>query len=324
MKAESGIGPERSLPVRLQLVFGGRPLEKVSIPVATGGDHQGGPRNRPSPFLVSELRALAGARFGLNVNRIRLTIREKQSGKPVIVLEDKKPLLSYDVVVDGAQVVVKDLGPQISWTTVFIIEYLGPILIHLAFYMHSVLVRGVCMSPVQNLAFACVCGHFLKREYETLFVHRFSLATMPFTNLFKNCGHYWLLSGFLIAYFLYSADYVAPSVPFVVVPAFVAFLAAEVGNYHAHLTLRNLRPPGSTKRGIPRGGLFRLVSCPNYTYEIGAWVSFSLMTGLVSSWFFTLVSFAQIYLWAVKKHRRYLSEFVTYPKNRKALIPYLL
>ena len=46
--------------------------------------------------------------------------------------------------------------------------------------------------------------HFLKRELETLFVHRFSLATMPFLNVFKNSAHYWLFSGVLIAYFTYS------------------------------------------------------------------------------------------------------------------------
>lgn len=56
-----------------------------------------------------------------------------------------------------------------------------------------------------------------------------------------------------------------------------------MGNYHAHIMLRNLRPAGSAVRGIPRGFAFEWVSCPNYTFEILAWASLSAMTGLWSS-----------------------------------------
>jgi hypothetical protein len=30
----------------------------------------------------------------------------------------------------------------------------------------------------------------------------------------------------------------------------------ELGNLSAHITLRNLRTPGTRERGIPRGGMF--------------------------------------------------------------------
>jgi very-long-chain enoyl-CoA reductase len=33
------------------------------------------------------------------------------------------------------------------------------------------------------------------------------------------------------------------------------------------------------------------------------------------------VSFAQIYVWAIKKHKAYRTEFANYPR-RKALIPF--
>jgi len=39
---------------------------------------------------------------------------------------------------------------------------------------------------------------------------------------------------------------------------------------------------------------------------------------------FTAVAAGQMYVWAVKKHRRYRKEFGDkYPRNRKAMIPFL-
>ena len=46
--------------------------------------------------------------------------------------------------------------------------------------------------------------HFLKRELETVFVHRFSNGTMPFRNIIKNSVHYHFLSGVLLAYAVYG------------------------------------------------------------------------------------------------------------------------
>ena len=58
----------------------------------------------------------------------------------------------------------------------------------------------------------------------------------------------------------------------------------ELGNLSIHLALRWLRPAGTKVRKIPFATgnpftlLFNFVSCPNYTYEIGAWVAFTIMT----------------------------------------------
>jgi len=76
--------------------------------------------------------------------------------------------------------------------------------------------------------------------------------------------------------------------------------------------------------GNPLTYLFNLVSCPNYTYEIGAWISFTIMTQCLPAGLFTLAGAYQMIVWALGKHRNYKKEFLSYPKGRKAIIPLIL
>jgi len=286
----------------------------------------------PAKATVAQLKqAIARDCKGLgspSPARQRLSlVAPKRKGAAKVVLEDEqRSLISYGVQ-GGDTLVLKDLGPQISWRTVFFLEYLGPLLVHQAYAWHAVYGQGRVLSLVQLLAYLCVTLHFVKREYETLLVHRFSHATMPLRNLFKNSAHYWVLSGFAIAHFLYAPDFVDPAWiaahPSLLYVLLAFFVFSQLANFYTHLLLRDLRPVGSTVRAIPRGFTFGLVSCPNYFHEICVWVAVSLLTGLPSCWLFTAVASGQMFLWARKKHLRYLQEFPDYPRHRTALIPFL-
>ena len=173
--------------------------------------------------------------------------------------------------------------------------------------------------------------HFIKRELETVFVHRFSNATMPVTRLPINCGHYWGLNGLLIGYFLFHPLYQEPQryegMNWILAGV---FLVAEGLNLQTHLILRDLRPQGTKKRGVPQGAGFGLVSCANYSWELVAWGAFAVLSQCFTSYLFLLVSFVTLVDWAKTRHRRYLKEFdgkegrPLYPPGRKALIPFLL
>ena len=87
------------------------------------------------------------------------------------------------------------------------------------------------------------------------------------------------------------------------------FVVGELGNLSNHLTLRNLRPSGSTERGIPQGLGFNLVTCPNYMFETVAWTGIAMVSWSLSTVLFAVVAVAQMGLWAKKKEGRYRKEF---------------
>ncbi|KAJ2709685.1 3-oxo-5a-steroid 4- dehydrogenase [Coemansia spiralis] len=272
-------------------------------------------------------RAIARQVRALGPARQRLTV-----GANKAALADGDALGKYGLE-DGATVFVKDLGPQIGWQTVFYIEYAGPILFHYLIYNFQNLVYGQTFehSAVQQRAYLLIMGHFIKRELETAFVHRFSHGTMPLFNVFKNSGHYHVLAGLNLAYWLYSpasaqgtalaAQLGSP----LLLSAFTGiFLFAQLSNLSTHITLRNLRPPGSRVRRIPQGYGFGLVSFPNYLFEIIAWTAVAAMTRSLAAVLFLAVAAGQMYLWATKKHAQYKREFPDYPKARKALVPFIV
>ncbi|KAF5327471.1 hypothetical protein D9619_004640 [Psilocybe cf. subviscida] len=284
-------------------------------------------------WSIKQLKAAIASKVPkLNPSRQRIT-----------VVGEKKPLADEDTLVDvlGEQLTngtlqVKDLGPQIGWRTVFLVEYFGPLVIHPLIYHFPRLWYGkdVQHSALQQYVYAFVMLHFLKRELETLFVHRFSNDTMPWFNIFKNSFHYHILSGLLLAGDIYRPKFSATS-PYIVgtIRNDERFLwigagiwaFAELSNLHTHLTVRALRPAGSRKRGIPNGYGFNLVSFPNYFFESLAWGTICVMTGSIGAAIFTVVAVAQMAVWAIKKHKNYKKEFgKEYPRGRKAMFPFIL
>ena len=136
--------------------------------------------------------------------------------------------------------------------------------------------------------------HYMKREYETMFVHRFSNDTMPFFNVFKNSFHYWILLGVGAMYFLLHPLYTPPAwaSDSIHMALFAMFCFFEFMNFQCHMVLRNLRKPGSSERGIPKGWGFDIVSCANYFWEALCWLTFSISTQCFGAYFFAFVSFA--------------------------------
>lgn len=274
-----------------------------------------------------------------HISEHRLRLTKLENGKQVALIPHKTFAENgIPKTASKIELFVKDLGPQISWRTVFLVEYFGPFIFHpLFYYVQSLYGSGSFEhTQTQKFAFAIVLLHFLKHELETIFVHKFSNATMPAFNIFKNSGHYWILSGFNLAYFIYGPSdklgvlkyffHVNELPSSVVYGLFGLWVFAELSNLTTHLILSNLRKGDSKVYVIPFGYGFNWVSCPNYFFESLSWLAYALLVGNWSAWIFLFVSSGQMWLWAVKKHQRYLKSFGDdYKKlKRKIYIPFVI
>ncbi|XP_073659312.1 very-long-chain enoyl-CoA reductase isoform X2 [Tursiops truncatus] len=144
----------------------------------------------------------------------------------------------------------RDLGAQISWVTVFLTEYAGPLFIYLLFYFRVPFIYGhkydftSSRHTVVHLACICHSFHYIKRLLETLFVHRFSHGTMPLRNIFKNCTYYWGFAAWM-AYYINHPLYTPPTYGAQQVKlALAIFVICQLGNFSIHMALRDLRPAG--------------------------------------------------------------------------------
>ncbi len=75
---------------------------------------------------------------------------------------------------------------------------------------------------------------------------------------------------------------------------------------------------------IPNGKLFNFVSCPNYLGEIIEWFGFFIIVPSIASLSFFLWTSFNLIPRALNHHEWYNEKFKNYPKNRKAVIPFIL
>ncbi|KAK5997985.1 putative enoyl reductase [Cladobotryum mycophilum] len=278
----------------------------------------------PQDATVEDLKKAIAKQSGISdFNRIGLfdpATKKTLKNRKALVTEEK-------TLIDAGEVLVKDLGMQIAWRTVFVVEYFGPILIHSAAVAARPYFIDTPMSHTQWLSFGMIVAHFIKRELETLFVHKFSANTMPARNIFKNSFFYWAFSGALCAASIYGPWSLAAKAdqPIVDAVGTALYLFGEIGNALVHLYLSTLRSSGGTERKIPFGYGFGLVTCPNYMYEVLSWVGIITASRDWSVILFIAIGAAQMYVWAKGKERAYRQEFGDkYKKKRYVMLPGLL
>ena len=109
----------------------------------------------------------------------------------------------------------------------------------------------------------------------------------------------------------------------------VIYYASYVLNIHSDAIIRNLRSFEEIERGekvyrIPRGGLFKYVTNPSYLTEITAFAGFAIATWSLGATFILLITIGNLVPRAFQTHTWYREKFPDYPRERRALIPFVL
>lgn len=134
------------------------------------------------------------------------------------------------------------------------------------------------------------------------------------------------MNGFVNGYFLgnygnlYTESWLSSPIFIVGV---IIFLLGMFLNIQSDNILLNLRKPGETGYKIPTGGLFKYISCPNLFGEIVEWTGFAIMLWSLPALSFALWTFANLSPRAIAHHKWYHNKFEHYPKERKAVLPFI-
>ncbi len=166
--------------------------------------------------------------------------------------------------------------------------------------------------------------HYFHRSFVYPFIMKGGYKSFPFllvlfAVIFNSANSY--VNGY---YLFFLSNY---SISWLRDPRFIVgvslFLLGAAINIQSDHILRNLRKPGETAYKIPKKGMFKYVSNPNYFGEIIEWSGWAIATWSLAGLAFALFTIANLMPRASANHRWYFSHFPDYPKERKALIPFI-
>ena len=101
----------------------------------------------------------------------------------------------------------------------------------------------------------------------------------------------------------------------------ILFIIGMCVNIHSDTILLKLKKSSSGEYQIPKKGMFRLVSCPNYLGELIEWLGWAIASMSLAGLSFFVFTFANLVPRAHTHHQWYKDTFSEYPSDRKAIFP---
>ncbi|KAL3838136.1 hypothetical protein ACJIZ3_022727 [Penstemon smallii] len=168
---------------------------------------------------------------------------------------------------------------------------------------------------------AAVTTHFFKRVLEVLFLHKFS-GSVDVEAMITISLSYFTFSATSIYTQYLTLGLAEPAIDlkYIGIPLFLVGIG---GNFYHHYLLTTLRTKGEKQYKIPQGGLFSLVICPHYLFEIIGFLGISCISQTLYTFSFTMGTFFYLMGRSCATRKWYDSKFEDFPKDVKALIPYI-
>jgi len=210
------------------------------------------------------------------------------------------------------------IANQLGW---MIQEGVAPIFISIWFFTGN-----LHKTNTSYVFYGLYVAHYIYRSYIFPFRTKTQGKKMPLV-ICSSAVLFNFCNTFILGYFLGNVGGNYDDSYFTSAPFIVGLLVMATGvfiNVKSDNMLISLRKPGETGYKIPRGFLFELVSCPNLYGEIIEWVGFAILVNAIPAWSFPLWTFVNLVPRALDHHRWYLQKFTDYPKNRKAVLPFIL
>ena len=214
----------------------------------------------------------------------------------------------------------KKWGPTINNKLGWVIMELPTFIIYLIYYL-----IGNRKTDLVPLVFMFIwIMHYCYRTFIFPLLIR-GTQPMPITIILPGFI-FNIINAYIQARWIYtfSPEY---SLSWIINPLFIIgmliFSCGFIINLHSDYIVRNLRKPGENEYKVPYEGMFRYVSSPSYFGEITEWIGWAIMTWSFPGLIFALWTFANLAPRARSNHIWYNETFDNYPKNRKALIPFI-
>jgi len=216
-------------------------------------------------------------------------------------------------------------GPTMSTKLAWIIQE-SP-----AFFVPIALALTTPSVQLLNSSNAIGISLFLVHYFNRTFIFPFSLdkaKPTPITTIFS-AFFFCMYNGFLQGHHLINSYRIETSA-FAESVGLAMFFGGMFINIKHDGILKELKrdatvdAEGNAEYKIPHGGLFEFISGANYFGEILEWWGLATYTGGYPQVAFAIFTSTFLGIRAIHHHFWYKEHFPDYPKDRKAIVPYLL
>ncbi|WCL49571.1 hypothetical protein [Leptospira sp. GIMC2001] len=211
----------------------------------------------------------------------------------------------------------KGINPRIG----MLIIYFLPILIYLVSWINA----GKPSTLYHILCLSVFIIHFGKRCLEVLFLHRFSgkigiwgviVITIAYSNIAFVFGN--------LHNSITKIELAETASGFLLLFGFLIFISGTALNFYHHVLLARLRSDEDDKSyKTPTGGLFKLLICPHYFFELVAWLGIAIVSTYIDSYLIFLIMAGYLSGRSNQTREWYIKKIAGFPMERKRIFPYL-